>query len=114
MDEFFAQYCSSVCKAKCCQKGKIVLTTKDQIATFKIQITPRLDGQAELSLEPSCPMLGADYKCTVFNSPHRPKICGEYPFFKRGNTLFVSTFCQAIKNNEIDLSQFKDVRIVFQ
>lgn len=76
----------------------------------KPQVTLRNDGYRELLLTPKCPKLTEDNKCSIFGTCERPGICGEFPFFKRGKTVFVASWCPATK--EVDLSCFKDYKLV--
>lgn len=100
-------YCMTVCKAKCCNKGKLLLSQKEAIMLTKRlshpQLTKRDDGCFDLSLAQGCPSLKGS-ACGVYSQ--RPKMCRDYPIFDRGlNDTRRIVFASSCEGNEIGLLQ---------
>ena len=93
-------YCLDHCEAKCCRIGKLFISEKNA-KQMKIPLAKRDDGYYELHLPPACPFL-KDNKCSIYEKSFRPKMCGEYPFFLRGKTLFMASSCSAVKAGLFD------------
>lgn len=93
-----ALYCLSDCKAKCCKKGKLLLSIKEadyvigNSAKFKKFLRP--DSMVELDLTEGCPSLNAENKCIIHDSS--PLMCREFPVFKRCKTIILAEFCPAV------------------
>lgn len=81
-----SNYCMTVCKAKCCKRGQLLLTPTEAVKVAKRlehpQLSLRADGCYNLQLAgKGCPSLNGT-ACGVYAM--RPKMCREYPVFSRG------------------------------
>lgn len=99
-------YCLTSCPAKCCKIGKL-LVTKALIDTYKLPGILRSDGYYDLSIQGGCPLI-KNNSCGIYTDSNRPKMCGSYPFFERGNTLLLASSCQAVAQGLFtnDLNEF--------
>lgn len=100
-------FCSNVCKAKCCKRGKLLLEKNqvDILCDVKDQKPPLLvareNGYFDFHIGLSgCPRLTKDSKCRVYEK--RPQMCRDYPLFERGETILVSSACEGFIAGKLD------------
>lgn len=106
-------YCITKCKAKCCREGHFILHSEDEMNLMsgdkkkeflksKIAIK-RDDSQYEFDFfKHSCPHLSEEFKCNIYENSNRFKICSDFPIFLRYRTIFLATFCPAVKDGFFD------------
>ena len=95
--------CFGECAAKCCKRGKLLLE-KNQVPIVAKQnpVVARQDGSYELSLEgEGCPNLLDNNKCGIFTDSLRPKMCDDYPLFRRGKFIFVASSCTGFARGDL-------------
>jgi Fe-S-cluster containining protein len=115
-----SEYCISKCNAKCCKKGKLLLTkklaeyvinNKNNIITFE-----RPDNFVELDISKGCPSLSMDNRCLIHETS--PLICKEFPIFLKHKTIILSEFCPGVNqpffNEWIDILTKKGYKIIKQ
>jgi Fe-S-cluster containining protein len=118
--EDVAQYCLSKCTAKCCKKGKLLLT-KD-LANYVLNgktdvlLFQRGENSIELDISRGCPSLGMDNKCLIHETS--PAMCREFPVFLRYKTIILSEFCPAVNepffNKWVDIFLEKGIKVIRQ
>jgi Fe-S-cluster containining protein len=98
-----SKFCIEECKAYCCRKGHLTLTSKEtELVTqnrtkeFEKQGTIRKSkGVFSLNFEKFCPSL-KDCKCIIHKNPERPLVCQQFPIFITGQTIRLSKGCAAV------------------
>jgi len=104
-----SKFCIEECKAYCCRKGYLVLTTEEANLITKGK-TKEFEEKGTLSrikdkkysldlwnTEFSCPSLSKDFKCSIHKNPKRPQACKDFPLFIDGKTLKISPRCLAVR-----------------
>ncbi|MFH1683184.1 MAG: hypothetical protein ABIA37_05310 [Candidatus Woesearchaeota archaeon] len=99
------KFCMEECKAYCCRKGYLVLTTSQaelithqKEAVLKDNLTLKLiNGNYSLNLHHDCPALH-DCKCDIHTKRNRPLACKQFPIFIDGMNVRLSHRCLAVKN----------------
>lgn len=121
-----SEYCITVCRSKCCKIGKISIdkelhdrtNTNLKFSKLKSIISINDCTMYELDISNGCGYLTKSCKCKLFRNEHRPKICSEFPIFKKEKTIIISSFCEAYKSGLFDeliknLKQ-KDFNVIIQ
>jgi len=110
--EILNTYCAEECKSLCCRRGSLLLnkTEADTLSKKQNLFIKRDDGLFEFKLTQGCPHLNKNMLCNIHKNPNRPKLCGEYPFFVKQNTILVAELCPAVMNNILDpiIKKFKE------
>ncbi|MGE0792823.1 MAG: YkgJ family cysteine cluster protein [Candidatus Woesearchaeota archaeon] len=96
MDCRLSEYCINTCKAKCCKRGKLPLTSEEA----KMFDKNRIDKNNHYDLTDGCEYLDKNLKCKIYDK--RPKICKDYPFHEMGPVKFAITHCDAVQNGVLD------------
>ena len=100
-----SNFCIEECKAYCCRKGCLTLTSKEvdlithgKTKEFEVSGTiVRKEGESYvLDLGRSCPSL-KNFKCVIHNNPERPSICKEFPIFIKDRSISFSQGCPAVR-----------------
>lgn len=109
-----SNYCISICKAKCCKHGKLLLQTNDEVESIcgKENITQMAeDGIIEKTQhnfvtynleQKSCRHLKESVFCSIHKSSKKPQICNDYPLFLTKQYVIASPQCPAVESGEID------------
>ncbi|MFW5705053.1 MAG: YkgJ family cysteine cluster protein [Nanoarchaeota archaeon] len=95
------------CKAFCCQNGKLLLQTPQEVQIIALEeisefknskiLTQSECGNYHYNLEKKpCPHL-KDSKCTIHTNPNRPRVCKDYPIFIVRKFVLFSPSCPAVK-----------------
>ena len=111
--ESLSEYCMSVCKAKCCKKGRLLLQTKKEVNTISgerykefldsgvIEMTSH--GFATYNLEKeNCIMLVDDVFCRIHKSKLKPIVCNDYPIFLTKKYVIASQECPAVEKGMVE------------
>ena len=102
-----SNFCSEECKAYCCRKSHLVLTSEkvDLVTRGKRKeleeknILKKLDGEKYiLHLHNDCPSLKNNL-CVIYNNPKRPIKCKQFPIFIKNKNIRLSSGCLAVKND---------------
>lgn len=100
-----SDFCQNSCNAFCCNTGKLILESTQDISTI-LAVAPndprmigRADGFYELILKNGCPCLDGS-SCGIY--PRRPNVCKEFPTFVRAKSIFVASWCPAVKKGMLD------------
>ncbi len=102
-----SSFCIEECRSYCCRKGYLVLSRKEldlitdkKPGSWKNQITELDDNRFSLfmgnSLHP-CPALLPNFHCSIHKKRNRPKACKEFPVFLKGDTVYFSNRCLAVR-----------------
>jgi Fe-S-cluster containining protein len=102
-----SSFCIEECRSYCCRKGYLVLTkneldliTGNDSQKRKDLISALDDGRFSLfignSLYP-CPALLPDFRCRIHKNRNRPRACREFPAFLKGDTVYFSNRCLAVR-----------------
>lgn len=104
-----SSYCSSECKAYCCRKGYLLMTSKEKDLVVNNHNNELNDngcliktekGEYSLDLDSAhqgCPSLDGN-KCKIHKNPDRPKACKEFPLFLWDNKMIrMSERCPAVR-----------------
>lgn len=108
-------YCINICKSKCCKFGKLLLQNKNELDLLvKAEKKEQYFKEKILEENPKTKNIYFNHekiggcihlkknKCMVYNNPHKPQICRDFPIFKVGKYIMTSSFCQAIENKIIE------------
>jgi len=108
-----SKFCTGECKAYCCRKGYLVLSSEEadlvtQSRTKEFEekgiLNKIRDGKYSLDLgnsEYTCPSLKKDFKCRIHKNPKRPLACKNFPLFLDEKTVKLSPRCLAVKCRKI-------------
>ena len=97
-----SDYCINTCKAKCCKKGKLVLSENEAKLLVKDidKLEKKENGIYVLNIDKkNCPKLNNNM-CGVYD--RRPKTCGDFPLYLHGETLITANTCQAVNENVLN------------
>jgi Fe-S-cluster containining protein len=97
-----SSFCSTTCKAKCCQRGKLIIASHNQFP----DAVKRDDGLCEVDLTHGCPHL-INHRCAIY--PLRPICCKEFPVYLRYKKILISSWCMGQQQGLLDsyIKQFK-------
>ena len=103
-----SKFCYKECNSYCCRKGYLVInenqvnlvTQKRKKELELSKVLTKMKGE-EYSLYLGdylhpCPSL-KDLKCSIHRKNNRPLVCKEFPIGIKGNVIFLSTRCLAVK-----------------
>ena len=122
-----SNYCFSECKAYCCRKGYLLLSSKEKDLVVGDHIKELTDngclvktekGEYSLDLDSKhegCPSLDG-HKCRIHKELDRPKACKDFPLFIWENKIIrMSQRCPAVMNNLLYpyLAEFKSMGYSF-
>jgi Fe-S-cluster containining protein len=107
-----SNYCITECKAYCCRKGYLVLTSKQADLIMDSKNTKdrkclkktgkKSNSKIALNLgynNQDCPSL-KNYKCIIHNNKCRPTACKEFPIFIWGKKrIRLSNRCPAVRED---------------
>jgi Fe-S-cluster containining protein len=123
--EQISEFCINSCKALCCKKGFLPISTIDEVKivlnkkfnyVMKNKLLEEKNNKFFLHLEKiHCPSLQKNSKCNVYTSNLRPKICAEFPIFIYGKKIMIAEWCPAFqKGLFIDfIKEMKEKGFVF-
>ena len=105
-----SDFCINECKAYCCRNGFLIIKpheidavsqgSRDELLRGK-SLKRLENGSYSLNLdaeEGGCPSLKGN-KCLIHASKLRPKTCGDFPVYVKGDAVFFSPRCLAVKQN---------------
>ncbi|MFT4310725.1 MAG: YkgJ family cysteine cluster protein [Candidatus Woesearchaeota archaeon] len=97
-------YCMSICQAKCCKFGQLVMNRHEAVpflqkCTDKSKLTVHQNGTHYFNLAPACHNL-QDSKCSIYTQ--RPQTCRDYPIYVRGNTVILASSCEGFQIGLLD------------
>lgn len=96
--ERLSDFCVAKCKAKCCNKGFVVLKSLEEMEDFGA-IGTFEKGYFTVDVSKGCPNLSGSL-CSIYTK--RPSICRSFPLFLRGKTLFVAEWCDGIAEGYVE------------
>jgi|TARA_B100001971_G_C18178720_1_gene531445 Fe-S-cluster containining protein len=100
-------FCIEECKAYCCRKSYLVLTSEEVDLVTKEKrkeleeknILKKLDGEKYiLHLHNDCPSLKNNL-CVIYDDQKRSTICKQFPIFIENKNIKLSSGCLAVKMN---------------
>jgi Fe-S-cluster containining protein len=104
--ESISLFCMQECKAYCCRKGYLVLTSKEAVLVSGHPLSTKDDALRDVvggghalhlgETHAGCPCL-KDFKCTIHTDVSRPKTCKDFPIFRQGNVVRFSPRCPAVQ-----------------
>lgn len=111
--ESISEYCINTCKAKCCQRGYLLLMgegevdliageEKEQLLKKEILI-PNSNGfyYYDSSKKP-CRNLDKNFMCSEHKNTNRPLVCRDYPVFLMQNKVMFGKTCLAAQEGLLD------------
>ena len=109
-----SDYCINTCKAKCCNVGKLLLQTNEEVETICgeeniskyaeegiIEKTQNNFVTYALEKQP-CRHLKDNVFCTIHKEDRKPTICDDYPLFLTKTYVIASPQCPAVTHGEMD------------
>ncbi len=102
-----SKFCSEECKAYCCRKSYLVLTSKEvdlvaqgvRTGLEDKKIVKKTKGEDYfLNLRNGCPCLKGNL-CIIHNNSKRPEVCKQFPIFIKNKNIRLSSGCLAVKND---------------
>jgi Fe-S-cluster containining protein len=90
-----SDYCQTVCKAQCCKRGKLPLTSEET----ELFSSKRIDENNFYDLTGGCQHLRG-VSCGMYEK--RPVACRTYPFHAIGPILIATTSCPAVDEGFLD------------
>jgi len=100
-----SNFCIEECKAYCCRKGFLAISTKesDLISNGKTKeleksgiLIKKDEGSYALDLSKSCSSL-KNFKCVIHANQERPTVCKEFPIFIEGKSIRLAEGCPAVR-----------------
>lgn len=90
-------FCMNVCKAQCCQRGRLLLEKREADAIDPTLVADERQ-YVTVDLSKGCPKL-VNNACSIYTS--RPKTCRQYPIYDKGKLLLVASDCQGVKEGQL-------------
>lgn len=118
-----SNYCITICGAKCCKFGKLLLQNDDEVKTICgkenisnysnekiIEKTQNNFVTYDLEKKP-CQHLKESDLCSIHKSKSKPQICNDYPLFLTKKYIIASKQCPAVVEGELDkhIQKIKDL-----
>jgi Fe-S-cluster containining protein len=107
-------FCMNICKAKCCQRGFLLLMNQKETQAIVGNNTEKYLNEKilkrsnnnflwyDLEKKPCKNLIKEKSFCTIHKNQNKPRVCSDYPIFLVKNFVIFSNTCEAVQEGLLD------------